>query len=121
VATLSGAAGITRYRDVALLVVLLADETRARGLARVELGPLIGDDDVAVRLRETIDAYLTSGESQVATARRLFIHEKTVKYRLRQAEELLGCKISERRSELAAALVVHRVFGADAHRRPERR
>ena len=54
--------------------------------------------------------YLAAGESQVATAQRLFIHEKTVKYRLTQAEELLGRKIGERRSELGAALMVHRAF-----------
>jgi DNA-binding CsgD family transcriptional regulator len=111
VATLSGAAGVTRYQDVALLAVLCADETRARDLARMELGPLAGADEVAVRLRDTVRAYLAAGESQVATAQRLFIHEKTVKYRLTQAEELLGRKIGERRSELAAALMVHRAFG----------
>jgi hypothetical protein len=110
--------GITKYRDVALLAVLCADESRARELARAELGPLAADDDVAVRLRETVRAYLTAGESQVVTARRLFIHEKTVKYRLTQAEQLLGCKISDRRSELGAALMVHRAFEAK-RRRPQ--
>jgi PucR C-terminal helix-turn-helix domain/GGDEF-like domain len=104
------AAGITRYRDVALLAVLCADETRARELARMELGPLAGDDEVAVRLRDTVRTYLAVGESQVATAQRLFVHEKTVKYRLTQAEELLGRKIGERRPELGAALMVHRAF-----------
>ena len=112
VAVLDARPGITKYRDVALLAVLCADESRARELVRAELGPLAGDDDVAVRLRDTVGAYLAAGESQVVTARRLFIHEKTVKYRLTQAEELLGCKISDRRSELGAALMVHRAFEA---------
>ncbi len=112
VAVLDERPGVTKYRDVALLAVLCADESRARELVRAELGPLAGEDDIAVRLRETVRAYLTAGESQVVTARRLFIHEKTVKYRLTQAEELLGCKISERRSELGAALMVHRAFEA---------
>ena len=111
VATLADKTGLTLHRDVALLAVLWADETRARDLARVELGPLAGDDELAVRLRETIAAYLAAGESQVAAAQRLFVHEKTVKYRLRQAEELLGCKIGERRDELSAALMAHRAFG----------
>ena len=110
IAQLEDAAGVTRYRDVALLAVLCADESRAQELARVELGPLAGDDEVATRLRETLRVYLAAGESQVATAQRLFIHEKTVKYRLTQAEELLGRKIGERRSELGAALMVHRAF-----------
>jgi DNA-binding PucR family transcriptional regulator len=111
IAMLEDAAGVVRYRDVALLAVLCADESRAQELARVELGPLAGDDEVATRLRETVRVYLAAGESQVATAQRLFVHEKTVKYRLTQAEELLGRKIGERRSELGAALMVHRAFG----------
>ena len=110
IATLGETTGITRYRDVALLAVLCADEARAQELVRVELGPLAGEDDVAARLRETVRVYLAVGESQVATAQRLFIHEKTVKYRLTQAEELLGRKIGDRRSELGAALMVHRAF-----------
>lgn len=118
VAVLDERPGVTKYRDVALLAVLCADESRARELVRAELGPLAGDDDVAVRLRDTVGAYLAAGESQVVTARRLFIHEKTVKYRLTQAEELLGCKISDRRSELGAALMVHRAFEAK-RRRPQ--
>ena len=100
IATLGETTCITCYRDVALLAVLCADEARAQELVRVELGPLAGDDDVATRLRETVRVYLAAGESQVATAQRLFIHEKTVKYRLTQAEELLGRKIGDRRSEL---------------------
>ena len=110
IASLGETAEVTCYRDVALLAVLCADEARAQELVRVELGPLAGDDDVATRLRETVRVYLAAGESQVATAQRLFIHEKTVKYRLTQAEELLGRKVGDRRSELSAALMVHRAF-----------
>jgi DNA-binding CsgD family transcriptional regulator len=110
IAMLGESAGIARYRDVALLAVLCADEARAQEFVRMELGPLAGDDDVAIRLRETVRVYLAAGESKVATAQRLFIHEKTVKYRLTQAEELLGCKVGERRSELAAALMVQRAL-----------
>jgi DNA-binding PucR family transcriptional regulator len=50
--------------------------------------------------------YLEAGESQVVTAERLFVHQKTVKYRLHQAEELLGHTIAERRFELVAALMI---------------
>ena len=112
IATLRGATGVTDFRDVALLAVLCADETRARELARDELGPLAADDEVAARLRETLRVYLACGASQVAAAQRLFVHEKTVKYRLRQAERLLARDINERRSELEAALMVHHIFAA---------
>lgn len=102
--------GVTRFRDVALLSVLCADTERARALARAELGPLAADDEVTERLRETLAAYLACGESHVGAAQRLYVHQKTVAYRIRQAEGLLGRKVSERRAELEAALLVHRAL-----------
>jgi hypothetical protein len=107
VAVLRGATGITRHRDVALLAVLVADQERARALARSELGPLAVEDEVTCRLRETLRAYLACGESHVGAAERLFVHQKTVAYRIRQAEQILGRKVAERRTELEAALLVH--------------
>jgi hypothetical protein len=102
--------GVTLHHDVALLAVLCADTERARALAQAELGPLATGDDGAERLRETLRAYLACGENQQAAAHRLGVHQKTVAYRLRQAEGLLGRRIGERRAELEASLLLHRVF-----------
>jgi hypothetical protein len=113
VGVLRDAPGLTRHRDVALLAVLCADTSRAQALARAELGPLVADDEVTERLRETLAAYLAAGESHVAAAQQLFVHSKTVTYRIRQAESLLGRKVSERRVELEAALLLHRAFKGD--------
>lgn len=113
VATLRRTTGITHYRDVALLAVLCADTERARALVRAELGPLALNDEVAERLRETLTAYLACGESYVAAASQLFCHQKTVYYRVRQAEKLLGRRVQERRAELEAALLLHRAFDGD--------
>ncbi len=113
VGVLRNSPGLTRHRDVALLSVLCADTSRARALARAELGPLVADDEVTERLRETLAAYLAAGESHVAAAQELFVHQKTVSYRIRQAESLLGRKVSERRTELEAALLLHRAFNGD--------
>ena len=110
IALLRGSVGVTHYRDVALLAVLCADSERARALARAELGPLASDDDASARLRETVATFLACGESHVAAAAKLFVHQKTVAYRVRQAESLLGRKLSERRTELEAALLVHRAL-----------
>lgn len=110
VALLRRSAGITRYRDVALLAVLCADTVRARALVRSELGPLAVDDEVTSRLRETLTAYLSCGESHLAASHELFVHQKTVSYRVRQAEKLLGRRVGERRAELEAALLLHRAF-----------
>ncbi|MGV1046999.1 MAG: PucR family transcriptional regulator [Solirubrobacterales bacterium] len=113
VALLRRSSGVTRYRDVALLAVLCADTVRARALVCSELGPLAVNDEVTSRLRETLTAYLACGESHLAASRELFVHQKTVSYRVRQAEKLLGRKVSERRSELEAALLLHRAFDGD--------
>ena len=102
--------GVTVHHDVALLAVLCADTERARALAGAELGPLGAGDDGAARLRETLRAYLACGENQLAAAHELGVHVKTVAYRLRQAEGLLGRRIGERRAELEAALLLHEVF-----------
>jgi hypothetical protein len=110
IAVLRGSAGVTHYRDVALLAVLCADSERARALARSELGPLAADDDAAAKLRETVATFLACGESHVAAAAKLYVHQKTVAYRVRQAEALLGRKLCERRTELEAALLVHRAL-----------
>lgn len=111
IAVLRGSSGVTRHRDVALLAVLCADPERARALAVGELGPLAqAGDDTMERLRETLTAYLACGESHVGAAQRLFVHQKTVAYRIRQAEALLGRRIGDRRVELEAALLVHRAL-----------
>lgn len=111
IAVLRGGGGVTHHRDVALLAVLCADTERARALAVSELGPLAAtDDDTMERLRETLTAYLACGESHVGAAQRLFVHQKTVAYRIRQAEALLGRRVGDRRVELEAALLVHRAL-----------
>lgn len=102
--------GVTRHRDVALLALLCADGERARALARSELGALVEETDKHAALRDTLRAYLACGESHVAAARRLNVHDKTVAYRVRRAEEILGRRIGERRVELEAALLVHEAF-----------
>ena len=90
--------------------MLCADSERARALALAELGPLAGEDEASARLRETIATFLACGESHVAAAAKLFVHQKTVAYRVRQAESILGRKLTERRTELEAALLVHRAL-----------
>jgi hypothetical protein len=104
---LGGRDAITRHDDIALVAALSADPERARALIRRELGPLLGDREMSQRLRETLRAYFAEGESHVRAAHRLGVHEKTVTYRVRQAEELLGRRIAERRVELESALLLH--------------
>jgi DNA-binding PucR family transcriptional regulator len=114
VATLGRAsARVTLYPDVDLISLLASDVGRARRFIEAELGPLAADDDATLRLRATLRAYLDEGSSFVATARRLGIHENTVKYRVRRCEEALGRPAGERPLKLGAALLLAEALGTD--------
>jgi hypothetical protein len=64
-------------------------------------------------LIETISAYFEQGSSLEATARALFVHPNTVRYRLRQAAELTGFSATDARDAftLEIALVLGRQSG----------
>jgi DNA-binding PucR family transcriptional regulator len=114
VAGLGGAAArLTLYSDVDLVSLLAADVDRARRFVHTELGALATDDDATLRVRATLRAYLDEGSSFVAAARRLGIHENTVKYRVRQCEDSLGHPVAERPLKLAAALLLAERLGTD--------
>lgn len=67
-------------------------------------------------LIETLSAYFASGSSIEATARALFVHPNTVRYRLKQAAELTGYTPMQARDAftLEIALVLGRQSGRTA-------
>jgi DNA-binding PucR family transcriptional regulator len=93
-------------------VLLTADLDEARRFAVRELGPLAADGDSSRRLVTTLLAFLDEGASFARAARRLGVHENTVAYRVRRAEELLGHRVAERRLELHVALRLAALGGA---------
>ena len=95
---------ITRYNDIAVRALATADLEQARRFVERELGRLAAPDDTTRRLAATVRAYLDENGSRGRTAKRLHIHENTVAYRLRQAEELLGRSLEKRTLELRVAL-----------------
>ena len=112
VATLGRArARLTLYSDVDLSSLLAGDVDRARRFMDAELGALAADDDGTLRLRATLRAYLDEGCSFVAAARRLGLHENTVKYRVRRCEESLGRPVTEQPLKLGAALLLAEMLG----------
>jgi DNA-binding PucR family transcriptional regulator len=80
------------------------DLDEARRFVAAELGPLGAGDDATRRLSSTLRVFLEEGASYVRAARRLGVHENTVTYRVRRAEEILGHRVRERQLELRAAL-----------------
>ena len=60
-------------------------------------------------LVDTVTTYLEQGSSLEATARMLFVHPNTVRYRLRRAGELTGLLPTDGRDAFALWLAI--VFG----------
>ena len=69
---------------------------------------------------DTVVAYLDSGRALESTARPLFVHTNTVRYRLRRAAELCGRAPTEARGAftIQLALVLGRLAGPAAPGRP---
>ncbi|HWU23029.1 MAG TPA: helix-turn-helix domain-containing protein [Nocardioides sp.] len=97
------AAHINVYADVELLVLLGCSPGVDRFVARI-LGDLAGEEESAQRIRETLDAYLASGGNVDESSRQLMVHRNTIRYRLGQAEELLGRPIGKISTEVSLAL-----------------
>ena len=106
------AARINVYADVELLVLLGCSPEVDRFVVRT-LGGLTSDEETAQRIRETVDAYLSSGGSVDEASRRLMVHRNTIRYRLGQAEELLGRPVGKISTEVSLALRHLSAFHAD--------
>jgi hypothetical protein len=98
-----------RFGDVALDALLMQNPAEARRFVRTQLGSLAADSDAAARLRATVAVFLQENASFVHAARRLGIHENTVAYRVRRAEEMLGRELKFNQVELQTALRLARL------------
>lgn len=101
---------VSSYAEVALEALAFGGQDAARDFTRAELGSLADDGERAELLRRTVQTYFASGSSAAAAAIELGVAERTVTYRLRRAEELVGRPLSARRAEIEAALRLHRVL-----------
>lgn len=52
-------------------------------------------DEMIIELRRTLQVYLECNSSVTATAKRMFLHKNTIKYRIKKCEEILGYEISD--------------------------
>ena len=101
--------GLIRCEEHLTSLVLLSDEELARVLSSVWLAPLgrlrPSQQDI---IAETLLAWLQLGENAAEVAHRIHVHPQTVRYRLRQIQELFGDQLRDpdRRFELQLALRV---------------
>ena len=104
---------VTRYREVALAAMATADLEQARNFTERQLGPLAAGDETSTRLRATLLAYLDEGASHGRAANRLGIHENTVRYRVRQAEDLLERSVGSADLDFRVALALAATRGSE--------
>ncbi|HEU5034501.1 MAG TPA: helix-turn-helix domain-containing protein [Mycobacteriales bacterium] len=88
--------------------VLVGDESARRELVEAVYLPLAQRDD---ELLHTVSTWLSCGASIEATARALFVHPNTVRYRLARAEEACGRDLGEARGrfDVQTALALGRL------------
>jgi hypothetical protein len=103
---------LSRYADVALEALAFGGQEMAADFVRAELGQLAETTDRAESLRCTVRAYFAAGNAAAGAARELGVAERTVTYRLRRAEELIGRPLAGRRAELETALRLYDVVEA---------
>ena len=106
VAAAAGAdhAQVTPFAEVAPIATLCADLVSARAWVRETLGSLAVATTRNEGLRETARVFLETGGSYTATAEQLFLHRNTAQYRVRQAEEVRGRPLRDRRLDAELAL-----------------
>jgi hypothetical protein len=95
---------VTAYGDIELACLISENPHAAHHLVERELGKLAAPDPALDVVRETLSHYLRNGSNIVLTASELYVHRNTVRYRLDQAEELVGHPLTERRTEMDVAL-----------------
>ena len=106
-------APVMRYDEVELIALLGCDAAVDRFVERV-LGGLAAPDDTTARVRETVSAYLRHGSNVESAAAELYVHRNTVRYRLRNAEAILGQPIAQAADNLLLAIRHQELFHRDA-------
>ena len=78
------------------------------------------DEQYETELVATVEAYLDNDGNVAATAKQLFTHRHTVRYRLERVQELCGHDVSatEGREKLGLGLKAMRVLGIASPARP---
>ncbi|GAA3648454.1 PucR family transcriptional regulator [Nonomuraea antimicrobica] len=112
--------GLLRCEDHMATLVVFKDEELVSALAEVRLAPLAHLRPTQQdRLAETLLAWLRHGRGAGEVAARLHVHPQTVRYRLRQLEELYGDQLADPdiRFELEIALRARQAVTACPARR----
>ncbi|MFD3683297.1 PucR family transcriptional regulator [Nocardiopsis sp. NPDC058631] len=106
-AGLVGGGGVPRWSDHLPTLLLTRDPALVEELARTRLAPLSGlRAPQRERMADTLLAWLESGLNANEAAERLRIHPQTVRYRMRQMEELFGARLRDPAERFELELVL---------------
>jgi purine catabolism regulator len=101
---------VSVFDDLGVLRFLLAPGARGdlQGFARDVLGPILEHGSGApLDLVTTLDAYLANDCSLKRTAESLYVHAKTVRYRLDRAQELAGIDLGRQQDRFDVQLALN--------------
>jgi hypothetical protein len=100
--------GLVVADDHLVELILHRDPERARALADQALSGLDAlSESTREKLTETLEAWLANACNTSATAKALHVHAQTLRYRLRQLEEVLGDdRLSDHRSRIELELAL---------------
>jgi sugar diacid utilization regulator len=104
-----------------LLPAMSEDPSELRRFYAETIEPLAAyDDQYETELVATVEAYLGNDGNVAATAKQLFTHRHTIRYRLERVRELCGHDVSatEGREKLGLGLKAMRVLGIASPRGP---
>ena len=107
----SGDGAVVDYAQVELVSLLACDLPRAREFVASRLGRLAAPGEPTQRLRETLRVFLAMGGRSARAAKELYVHQNTVAYRIKRAEELLGHRVTDDPVELICALTLADTLG----------
>lgn len=102
-------APVMRYDQIELVALLGCNDDVDRYVERT-LGALTASDDATERVRETVSAFLRNGGNVEAAAVELIVHRNTIRYRLRNAETILGRPIAGSADSLLLAIQHQELF-----------
>lgn len=103
--------GIHLYDDLELAGLAGANRAGMEALIQRELRGLAAGEPALQKLRDTLLAFYTANLQLAPAAAALGVHKNTVRYRLQQAEEILGRPLGERRAKVELALHCLQVYG----------
>jgi len=102
---------VVQYADSSLLAAMLADDLLAATLCERYLSPLEKENDGGERARETLLAYLATGQNTASAATSLGVSRRTVTNRLRAIEAEIGRPVANAAGEIETALRYERLLG----------